>query len=275
MTDPVAAAKELLANSELIETVVGVDIADILAGLLAELQASRKDADLGELCENCDAWTGKDNGRVLSTRTDSRNVIRLRSRAAGCRSVENQGVEGGTKPMNNDDTITTIARRAAEKAVEARGVDGISVRRLNELWEQSQVNGRTDDDLYGRLRDQEMDSVVRLEIDRLAELIASVLRESPDWEHTHEHDRKLIARDGWMCEQHPGREWPHDDCASPGQSWRIEGRERIESVLRESDLLAAAREDEREACAKMCDMRGRRLAGTEIRARGRTKKSVN
>ena len=21
---------------------------------------------------------------------------------------------------------------------------------------------------------------------------------------------------GWVCEQHPDREWPHDDCAGPG-----------------------------------------------------------
>jgi hypothetical protein len=22
---------------------------------------------------------------------------------------------------------------------------------------------------------------------------------------------------GWVCEQHPEREWPHDDCAGPGE----------------------------------------------------------
>jgi len=31
----------------------------------------------------------------------------------------------------------------------------ITTERRNQLWEQAQVNGRTDDDLYGRLLDQE------------------------------------------------------------------------------------------------------------------------
>lgn len=34
-------------------------------------------------------------------------------------------------------------------------MDDISIERRNELWEQAQVNGRTDDDLYGRLLDTE------------------------------------------------------------------------------------------------------------------------
>lgn len=48
-----------------------------------------------------------------------------------------------------------------------------------------------------------------------------------NWEWTHERDAKLIARDGWMCEQHPGMEWPHDGCAGPGQAWIVEGKEAI------------------------------------------------
>ncbi len=29
-------------------------------------------------------------------------------------------------------------------------------------------------------------------------------------------DPKHVCDDGWICGQHPGREWPHDDCAGPG-----------------------------------------------------------
>lgn len=47
------------------------------------------------------------------------------------------------------------------------------------------------------------------------------------WEYTHDHQSKLIARDGWMCEKHPGTEWPHGDCAGPGQAWAVEGKEAI------------------------------------------------
>lgn len=38
----------------------------------------------------------------------------------------------------------------------------ISVERRNELWEQSQVNGRTDDDLYGKLLDEEQSRLDRI-----------------------------------------------------------------------------------------------------------------
>jgi hypothetical protein len=24
------------------------------------------------------------------------------------------------------------------------------------------------------------------------------------------------CKDGWICEQHPDRGWPHDDCGGPG-----------------------------------------------------------
>ena len=52
------------------------------------------------------------------------------------------------------------------------------------------------------------------------------------WEWYHEHQATLIARNGWMCEQHPGRPWPHDDCAGPGMPWMIEGRAAIEAVVK-------------------------------------------
>jgi hypothetical protein len=25
-----------------------------------------------------------------------------------------------------------------------------------------------------------------------------------------------VCNDGWICEEHPDRGWPHDDCAGPG-----------------------------------------------------------
>jgi hypothetical protein len=27
-----------------------------------------------------------------------------------------------------------------------------------------------------------------------------------------------LCHDGWVCEQHPDRGWPHDDCGGPGKS---------------------------------------------------------
>ena len=45
---------------------------------------------------------------------------------------------------------------------------------------------------------------------------------SAGWKYQHEHQNDLIGRDGWMCETHPGRYWPHDDCAGPGMPWSIE-----------------------------------------------------
>lgn len=50
------------------------------------------------------------------------------------------------------------------------------------------------------------------------------------WEFYHEHDAELIRRDGLMCEKHPGIEWPHADCAGPGQAWVIEGRVAIQTA---------------------------------------------
>ena len=34
-----------------------------------------------------------------------------------------------------------------------------------------------------------------------------------------------------MCEKHPGREWPHDDCPGPGTPWILDGRTLIEEVI--------------------------------------------
>lgn len=60
------------------------------------------------------------------------------------------------------------------------------------------------------------------------------MKQGPDyWEWTHERQAKLIEADGWMCEQHPGVQWPHGDCAGPGVPWMIEGRTAIERTIRE------------------------------------------
>jgi hypothetical protein len=50
------------------------------------------------------------------------------------------------------------------------------------------------------------------------------------WVWQHEHQAALVARDGWMCEAHPGTAWPHDDCAGPGMPWVVEGRESIQAL---------------------------------------------
>ena len=57
-------------------------------------------------------------------------------------------------------------------------------------------------------------------------------RQSQGWEWTHDHHAKLIGRDGLMCEQHPGVEWPHDSCAGPGQAWAVEGKQSIVAMLK-------------------------------------------
>lgn len=51
------------------------------------------------------------------------------------------------------------------------------------------------------------------------------------WVYKHEHEGELIRRDGWMCEQHPGVEWPHGDCAGPGVPWIVEGKEQIRALI--------------------------------------------
>ena len=38
-----------------------------------------------------------------------------------------------------------------------------------------------------------------------------------------------------MCEAHPGKEWPHDDCAGPGMPWIVQGRTEIENMLSRGD----------------------------------------
>lgn len=42
-----------------------------------------------------------------------------------------------------------------------------------------------------------------------------------------ERGARLVARDGWMCEAHPGLEFPHDDCAGPGMPWEVSGKATI------------------------------------------------
>ena len=47
-----------------------------------------------------------------------------------------------------------------------------------------------------------------------------------------------------MCEEHPGREWPHDDCPGPGTPWILDGRTLIEEVIaREAPGHAALLEE--------------------------------
>jgi hypothetical protein len=62
--------------------------------------------------------------------------------------------------------------------------------------------------------------------------VASVPVERPcGWQWTHERDTELLARDGLMCEAHPGTVWPHGACAGPAMPWKIEGREKIIRLL--------------------------------------------
>ena len=63
------------------------------------------------------------------------------------------------------------------------------------------------------------------------------------WVWRHEHEGALIARDGWMCEQHPGREWPHDDCAGPGMPWCVEGKAAVTAFV-SPEAEGSARSDE-------------------------------
>jgi hypothetical protein len=36
----------------------------------------------------------------------------------------------------------------------------------------------------------------------------------------------------WMCESHPGTEWPHGECAGPGMPWVVRGRANIEALTK-------------------------------------------
>lgn len=53
------------------------------------------------------------------------------------------------------------------------------------------------------------------------------MSEHSGWKYVHEWQSELVAQDGFMCEQHPGKEFPHDDCAGPGIPWVIVGRANI------------------------------------------------
>lgn len=61
--------------------------------------------------------------------------------------------------------------------------------------------------------------------------MSGVKADRPDgWEWTHEHQWKLIERDGLMCEAHPGLPFEHDpECPGPGMPWMVEGRAAIEA----------------------------------------------
>lgn len=51
------------------------------------------------------------------------------------------------------------------------------------------------------------------------------------WLFAHEQEAELLNADGLMCEQHPGLEWPHDDCIGPGMAWMIAGKQSIKEAL--------------------------------------------
>ncbi len=65
------------------------------------------------------------------------------------------------------------------------------------------------------------------------------------WVFDHERGAELIGRDGWMCERHPGLEFPHDDCPGPGMAWVIEGKQRILEVMgKESHTVTLTSSDD-------------------------------
>jgi hypothetical protein len=51
------------------------------------------------------------------------------------------------------------------------------------------------------------------------------------WVFDHEREAELLNADGWMCERHPGKEFPHDDCSGPGMIWILQGKEVITSAI--------------------------------------------
>lgn len=64
--------------------------------------------------------------------------------------------------------------------------------------------------------------------------LGPVKAKEPMMTEQYDADGKMmfLAADGsMMCETHPGREWPHDDCAGPGMPWIIQGRTLIEETL--------------------------------------------
>lgn len=49
------------------------------------------------------------------------------------------------------------------------------------------------------------------------------------WVWLHDHQARLIRRDGLMCERHPGRPFGHNpSCGGPGVPWIVEGRANLE-----------------------------------------------
>lgn len=62
-------------------------------------------------------------------------------------------------------------------------------------------------------------------------IVSAEISRRVSWKLTHERDAELLKRDGWMCEQHPGKEFPHDDCAGPGMPWIVEGKEAISGLI--------------------------------------------
>lgn len=68
------------------------------------------------------------------------------------------------------------------------------------------------------------------------------IRELEAQERTSQRQATLVERDGLMCEQHPGFEWPHDECAGPGMPWMLEGRESVGVVYDRIRELESERE---------------------------------
>jgi len=78
---------------------------------------------------------------------------------------------------------------------------------------------------------------VLAELERLRAENERLLRAAerpPGWKWYHEHEAELLERDGLMCEQHPGLEFPHGDCAGPGMTWKVEGRTAVERLRKEA-----------------------------------------
>lgn len=43
---------------------------------------------------------------------------------------------------------------------------------------------------------------------------------------------------GWICEEHPDRPWPHDDCAGPGMPCDVDGCE-ASGIVRRDEVFAS------------------------------------
>ncbi len=112
--------------------------------------------------------------------------------------------------------------------------------RLHDAQEQAEA-GKAREDKWYRLA---MGQAAQLSALRTA---ASEARPK-GWQWTHERQAELLARDGAMCEKHPGLDWPHGDCAGPGMPWMVEGRESIRS------LTGAASEAREKALRRASDI---------------------